>query len=95
MAHCGSSLSGDFVYTTNHVDSATYWCIPRAQWNKGQVTTLASMESIKNKLPVRLLGAHPDSGSEFINWNAKNWCDGNDIEHTRSEPGRKNDKLCI
>lgn len=95
VAHCGSSLVGDFTYTVNYVDAATYWCIPRAQWNKGQTTTLESMEAIKQKLPVPWLGAHPDSGGEFINWNAKAWCDENHITLTRSEPGRKNDNMYI
>ncbi|MBT9139149.1 MAG: hypothetical protein DDT31_01730 [Syntrophomonadaceae bacterium] len=95
MAHCGSTLVGDFVYTVNYVDAATYWCIPRAQWNKGQTTTLESMVKIKQQLPVPWLGTHPDSGGEFINWNAKAWCDENNIELTRSEPGRKNDNMYI
>lgn len=29
VAHCGSTLSGDFVYTVNYTDTATYWVIPR------------------------------------------------------------------
>lgn len=95
VAHCGSSLAGDFTYTVNYVDAATYWCIPRAQWNKGQTITLESMEAIKQRLPVPWCGAHPDSGGEFINWNAKAWCDENNIELTRSEPGRKNDNMYI
>ena len=95
VAHCGSSLQGDFIYTVNYVDAATYWCIPRAQWNKGQEATLLSMDTIRTTLPVRWLGAHPDSGSEFINWNAKHWCDQNDIALSRSEPNKKNDNMYV
>lgn len=39
--------------------------------------------------------AHPDTGSEFINWIAKDWCDKNGIKLTRSEPGKKNDNMFV
>ena len=35
VAHCGESLLGDLIYTMNYTDVATYWIVPRAQWNKG------------------------------------------------------------
>lgn len=38
---------------------------------------------------------HPDTGSEFINWNVKSWCDTEGIEMTRSEPGKKNDNMYV
>jgi hypothetical protein len=39
VAHCGSSLSGDFVYTLSYIDAELYWGVRRAQWNKGQTAT--------------------------------------------------------
>jgi hypothetical protein len=95
VAHCGSTLLGDFVYTVNYTDTATYWVIPRAQWNKGQEATKQSLEMIKEKLPVPILGLHPDTGSEFVNWNLTHWCDDEKIEFTRSEPGKKNDNMYV
>jgi hypothetical protein len=95
VAHCGSTLLGDLIYTVNYTDTATYWVIPRAQWNKGQEVTRESLETIKEKLPVPILGLHPDTGSEFINWNLKHWCDNEKIEFTRSEPGKKNDNMYV
>jgi len=95
VAHCGSTLLGDFVYTVNYTDTATYWVIPRAQWNKGQDATKESLEAIQKKLPVPILGLHPDTGSEFINWNLKHWCDAEKIEFTRSEPDKKNDNMYV
>jgi hypothetical protein len=95
VAHCGSTLLGDFVYTVNYTDTATYWVIPRAQWNKGQEVTKESLETIKEKLPVPIHGLHPDTGSEFINWNLKHWCDAEKIDFTRSEPGKKNDNMYV
>jgi hypothetical protein len=95
VAHCGHTLAGDFVYTVNYTDSATYWVIPRAQWNKGQEATLESMKGIKQRLTVPWLQGHPDTGSEFINWLAKDWFDKENILLTRSEPGRKNDNMYV
>lgn len=95
VAHCGNALLGDFAYTVNYTDAATYWIIPRAQWNKGQEATVLSMKAIKERMPVRWLGAHPDTGSEFINWVAKDWCDTEKIDLSRSEPGKKNDNMYV
>jgi hypothetical protein len=89
------SLLGDSVYTLNYTDSATCLCIPRAQWNKGQEATRNSMMAVKDMLPFPWLGAHPDSGSEFINFNIKDWCDREGIVMTRSRANRKNDNMYV
>jgi len=95
VAHCGDTLLGDFVYTLNYTDAATYWMIPRAQWNKGQVATQESLAVIRSHLPFQILMLHPDTGSEFINYHLKRWCDGTGIDLTRSEPGKKNDNMYV
>jgi hypothetical protein len=38
---------------------------------------------------------HPDTGSEFINWLAKEWFESEKIALTRSEPGKKNDNMYV
>jgi hypothetical protein len=95
VAHCGETLAGSFVYTVNYTDTATYWVIPRAQWNKGQEETLKSMDVIVEKCPFPISMMHPDSGSEFINWHAERWSSGTGIRLTRSEPYRKNDNMYV
>ncbi|MFH0952607.1 MAG: hypothetical protein V1838_05545 [Patescibacteria group bacterium] len=95
VAHCGPSLLGDMVFTVNYTDIATLWHGLAAQWNKGQVATLESIRSIRKRLPFRLMGLHPDTGSEFINWHIKGWCDEESIELTRSRPGHKNDNAYV
>ena len=95
VVHCGDSLQGDMVFTVNYTDAATYWIVPRAQWNKGQEATVRSMETIEDRLPFPLRELHPDTGSEFINWVAKGWCDAHGIKLTRSEPGKKNDNMYV
>lgn len=95
VAHCGHSLTGDFLWSVNYTDAETYWVILRAQWNKGQETTQKNLALIKEMLPVPLLGIHPDTGSEFINWTLKEWCEKEKIKMTRSEPGKKNHNMYV
>lgn len=97
VAHCGSSLLGDFAYTVQYTDVTTIWTCLSAQWNKGQKATVRSIERIKQRLPFRLKGLDPDSGSEFINWLVKGWCDEQEppVVMTRSRPYRKNDHARI
>lgn len=94
VMHSDSAL-GDAVYTVNYTDAATCLTIPHAQWNKGQAATRESMKYIKETLPFLWLGAHPDTGSEFLNWFVKDWCDEEHIELSRSRPGRKNDNMYV
>ena len=95
VAHCGETLAGSFAYTVNYTDTAVYWNIPRAQWNKGQEETLRSMNAIIERCPFPISMMHPDSGSEFINWHAERWSKRTSIRITRSEPYRKNDNMYV
>lgn len=95
VAHCGGSLEGSFAYTVQYTDVTTIWMCLSAQWNKGEIETRKSIERIQNHLPFRLSGIDPDSGSEFINWHLKEWCDGENIEMTRTRPYMKNDHARI
>jgi len=95
VAHCGGSISGDFVHTVNATDVPTLWGVRRAQWNKGQEVTVSSMEAMDSDLPFPVKEWHPDSGSEFINWHCKGWCDKRGQSLTRSRPNRKNDNCFV
>jgi hypothetical protein len=95
VAHCGSTLLGDYVFTLNFTDVKTSWSELRAQWNKGQYVTRESLEEIRKRLPFPLLGIHPDTGSEFINWSVIRYSQENRIEMTRSRPSHKNDNQYI
>lgn len=95
VVHCGSSLIGDMVFSLNYTDIATLWVGLSAQWNKGQLATKNSLKGIRERLPFPMLGVHPDTGGEFINWNLKSWCEEEEIEMTRSRPYRKNDNAYV
>lgn len=95
VVHCGASLLGDMAFSVNYTDVAVLWVSFSAQWNKGQEATKNSLKRIKQKVPFDILGIHPDTGSEFINWNLKSWCDEECIEMTRSRPNHKNDNAYV
>ena len=95
VAHCGASLLGDYAYTVQYTDVATIWTCLSGQWNKGEEATKRSIERIKRRLPFPLQGIDPDSGSEFINWHLKRWCDERSIVMTRTRPYYKNDHARI
>ena len=95
VVHCGSTLSGSMAYTVNYTDIATLWGESAAQIEKGQQRTRESIEEIRRRLPFPLLALDSDTGSEFINWHLKEWCETNAIELTRSRPDHKNDNAHI
>lgn len=95
VVHCGATLVGNMAYTVNYTDAATFLTIPRAQWNKGMEATRKSMQAIKDRMPFPWRGAHPDTGSEFINWFVIEWCKKEKIELSRSRPGKKNDNMYV
>ena len=53
------------------------------------------MKKIKEIMPFPWLGAHPDTGSEFINHFVVNWCKEVKIDFSRSRPNRKNDNMYV
>lgn len=95
VAHCGTTLLGDMAYSLNYTDACLYWIVLAAQWNKGQEATIESMRRVETRLPYPWLMGHPDTGSEFINYQAKEWFDTAGIKLTRSEPGKKNDNMYV
>jgi hypothetical protein len=46
-------------------------------------------------MPFPWIGAHPDTGSEFINRFVMEWCTGEKIELSRSRPGTSNDNMYV
>lgn len=91
VAHCGGALAGDFAYTVQYTDVSTLWTLLGAQMNKGQEATVRTVASMRERLPFLLRGLDPDTGSEFINWHMKGYCDRSGIELTRIRPYHKND----
>jgi hypothetical protein len=91
VAHCGSTMAGDFIFSCGYVDVSCGWIEYRGQWNKGAFATHISLNEIKKDLPFSLKMLHPDCGSEFLNNFVINWCEQEQIEVTRSRSYHKND----
>jgi hypothetical protein len=95
VAHCGISIAGDFVFTTNGTDVATLWGSRRAQWNKGQEVTQTSLCAMRSDSPFPWTEMHPDSGSEFINRMLIAYAEQEGLRMTRSRPYHKNDNCFV
>lgn len=93
VAHCGSSLIGDYAFTVQYTDAATIWTLLNAQWNKGMMATKDSLKTMYERAPFTITGFDFDSGTEFINYEVVPWCNSltPKITCTRTRPYRKND----
>ena len=91
VAHCGTSLAGEFVYTLDVTDLATGWTEQRAVWGKGERAALEQVQAIEAALPFPLRGFDCDNGSEFLNWHLVRYCQDRPwpVQFTRSRPYKK------
>jgi hypothetical protein len=95
VAHCGGSLSGDFIFTLQTVDICTTWTERKAVMGKSQGVVFAGILDIEKKLPFPVLGYDSDNGSEFINEQLWKYCRERGIVFTRSRPYMKKDNAHI
>jgi len=97
VAHCGSSVSGQFVYTLNIVDIATGWTEQRAIWGKGRAGVFDALKDIRKSLPFKVLGFDCDNGGELLNYMLLEYFTHrkNPVQYTRSREYKKNDNAHI
>jgi hypothetical protein len=95
VVHCGDLLTGDVIYSVGAVDFSTYWSEYIAQWNKGELATQESANTMRGRFPFPWREMHPDSGTEFLNYHFFRFAEKEKIDMTRSEPYKKNDNMCI
>ena len=81
VAHCGGSMSGDYVNTVDFVDIATGWTEQRAVWGKGEIGVLEQIKDVEESLPFLLRGFDSDNGGEFLNHHL--------LRHFTNNPNRK------
>lgn len=65
VAHCGTSLAGDFIWSLTLTDIYSGWTECRAVWNKGAYGVIEQIKDIEQSLPFALLAFDSDNGSEF------------------------------
>ena len=97
VAHCGNSLSGDFVWSLTMTDILTGWTECRATWNKGALGVITQIKAIEAALPFPLKGFDCDNGSEFLNHHLVRYFSSHPQtpSFTRSRPYKKNDNAHV
>ena len=95
VAHCGNSLSGNFIWSLTMTDILTGWTENRAIWNKGASDVLKQIKDIENAIPFDLRGFDCDNGSEFLNHHLLRYFTENNknTKFTRSRPYKKNENV--
>lgn len=97
VAHCGSSLAGDFVWSLVYTDIASTWTEGRGVWNKGATGVVAQTRDVEETLPFALRGLDFDNGSEWMNWTLIRHLQLRrvPVQVTRSRPYHKDDNAHV
>lgn len=95
VAHCGSTLKGEFARTLNLTDVHIGWVFTRTMRNNAHTHVLAVLRDAVTDIPYAVTGLDFDNGSEFLNEPVISWAGGKGIYFTRSRPYKKNDQATI
>ena len=98
VAHCGNSLSGNFVWSLTFTDIFSGWTENRAVWNKGSYGVFTQIKDIEATLVFPIRGFDCDNGSEFLNHHLLRYFTNrpqSPIQFTRSRPYKKNDNAHV
>lgn len=95
VAHCGGSLSGEFVWSLTATDIFTTWTEVRPVWHKGTKAVVEAIEDLQLALPFPIKGWDCDNGGEFINRTLVKHFADKSIAFTRSRAYCKNDNAHV
>ena len=97
VAHCGSSLAGNFIWSLTYTDLASTWTEGRAVWNKGAHGVVEQTKNVEQTLPFPILGFDFDNGSEWLNWTLIKYLQvrPKPVRVTRSRPYHKDDNAHV
>lgn len=97
VAHCGDSLSGDFVNTLTVTDRLTGWTENRALFTKKTREMRKALFSIESGCPFRFLSIQTDCGTEFLNYSMVSYLQNRPrpVTMSRSRPYHKNDSAHV
>jgi hypothetical protein len=94
VAHCGTSLRGEFAYSLTMTDLYSGWTENRTCLGKHQNAVLSQIRSIERTLPFALKGFACDNGTEFLNEDVYRYFTQRQkqaIHFVRRRPYKKND----
>jgi hypothetical protein len=97
VAHCGSSLAGNFIWSLIYTDLCSAWTTGRAVWNKGATGVVERTRHVEEHLPFELLGFDFDNGSEWLNWTLIRYLQvrAKPVRVTRSRPYHSDDNAHV
>lgn len=97
VAHCGTSLMGDFVWSLTFTDICTTWTENRAVWGKGSLGVCDAIKDIEQRLAFPILGFDSDNGDEFLNWHLVRYFQNREapVQFTRSRPYHSDDNAHV
>ena len=97
VAHCGTSLAGDFINTLTMTDLYSGWTENRAVWKKESRTVMGAIKSIERALPFYVTGFASDNGNEFLNHDLHSYFFNrkNRVDFVRRRPYKKNDNAHV
>jgi len=97
VAHCGTTLAGNFVWSLTFTDILSQWTENRAVWNKGATEVVAQVRDVEQQLPFAILGFDVDNGCEFLNYHLwRYWAHRpQPVRFSRSRPYKKNDQAHV
>ena len=97
VAHCGSTIAGEFFWTLTCTDIFSGWTECAPVWSKLAVNVVDAVRSAQTRLPFKLKAFDTDNGSEFINYPLQQYFRNQSpaIDFTRSRPYEKNDQAHV
>lgn len=97
VAHCGNSLSGDFVSSITVTDLFSGWTDNRAMLTKTSNMVVGRVREIERRLPFLMKSFASDNGSEFLNQELYRYLRNRSepIEFVRRRPYKKNDNAHV
>lgn len=97
VAHCGSSMAGEFVWSLTFTDIFSQWTENRAIWNKSAAEVVDRVQEVEQMLPFALRGFDVDNGSEFLTWHLWRYFLQRPlpVDLRRSRPYKKNDQAHV
>jgi hypothetical protein len=97
VAHCGNSLSGEFISSLTATDLFSGWTDNRAMLTKTSEMVVAQVREIERRLPFLMKSYASDNGSEFLNEELYRYLKKrpDPIEFVRRRPYKKNDNAHV
>jgi hypothetical protein len=97
VAHCGTSLAGEFINTLTMTDVFTGWTENRAMFKKESRTVIGAIRSIERSLPFKIKGFASDNGNEFLNHDLHSYFfeRKDKVNFVRRRPYKKNDNAHV